>query len=548
MNIIIPAESSSALRNAANELKKYLTAICPADFDIAFTLRISKELVADALSITVADGVVSLEGGNDRGVLYAVYRLLEHLGCRFYAEDTEVVPSMTAEDLTATLADGLCIREASPFEYRDLFWVGTYQPAFAVKLRLNAGAHARKLPAEWGGEIGYAAGHFVHTFERLVPAQEFFETHPEYFSMINGERTAKHLYSQLCLSNPDVFDIVVTRVKQCLRQNPRAQIVSVSQNDSFVIESYCTCPACAAVDAEEGSAAGSLLRFVNSVAEAIEPEFPNVAVDTLAYQYSTVPPKKTKPRHNVMVRLCTGYCISHPLTICEKNRAPREAMERWAEICNRLYVWDYTTDFHQYLAPCPNLKSLMPNLRFFAEHNVKGVFEQGNYQTGKSGEFGELRAYILARGMWSPTECPDVKSFMEAYYGAGAPYIEKYLEYLHEKTKDMDVSPVFACSALWNPLIDDEELAMLDGLWADAYTAAVQGGVTANGFGISAALAAEHVERSALCHRWLKMDCKRGEFADEALFEERKEAFFADCKRLGVDRISEGENIPWVET
>ena len=89
---------------------------------------------------------------------------------------------------------------------------------------------------------------------------------------------------------------------------------------------------------------------------------------------------------------------------------------------------------------------------------------------------------------------------------------------------------------------------MLDGLWADAYTAAVQGGVTANGFGISAALAAEHVERSALCHRWLKMDCKRGEFADEALFEERKEAFFADCKRLGVDRISEGENIPWVET
>ena len=544
--------NTAVLNTATAELNKYLERMSIFNTSYSFTLRVDASLPSDELHISVCNDKVTLAGGNGRGVLYAVYRFLEHLGCRFYAEDTEVVPSLTGEALAALLPNGLEIKEASPLEFRDLYWGNTYRPDFAVKLRLNAGragsgTHPRDIPTEWGDCIGYAGPHFVHTFEKLIPAEEFFETHPEYFSMINGERTAKHLYSQICLSNPDVFHIVVDRVKGWLRENPRAKIVSVSQNDSFVIESYCTCPACAAVDAEEGSPAGSLVRFVNAVAEAIEPEFPDVAIDTLAYAYSTTPPKITKPRHNVMVRLCTGYCISHPIEECERNKTIKECMETWATMCDRLYVWDYTTDFLQYLAPCPNLESLMPNIRFFVKNHTKGLFEQGNYNGGKSGEFDDLRAFILAKGMWDPYTEPDTDGFLEAFYGGGAPYVKKYLDYIHAKTRDLDVSPVYACSNLWNPLISDEDMAELDAWWKDAYEAALNGGTTAGGFGISAQLAAEHVERSALCHRWFKLDCKRGEFADDTTFDTLAEAFYKDCKRLGVERISEGANVPWID-
>ena len=550
--IMYLTSKTPSLQTAASELTRYLELMGISADTLTITLNEDTSLPADGLRISVCDGKITLAGGNGRGVLYAVYRFLEHLGCRFYAEDTEVIPTWTEEALMTLLPNGLEISESSPLEFRDLYWIGTYRPDFAVKLRLNAGkagsgTHPRDIPVEWGDCIGYAGPHFVHTFEKLFPADEFFETHPEYFSMINGERTAKHLYSQICLSNPDVFSIVVERVKGWLRENPRAKIVSVSQNDSFVMESYCTCPACAAVDAEEGSPAGSLIRFVNAVAEAIEPEFPDVAIDTLAYAYSTTPPQITKPRHNVMVRLCTGYCISHPIEKCERNQVIKTCMETWATKCNRLYVWDYTTNFLQYLAPCPNLESLVPNIRFFVKNNVKGIFEQGNYQNGKSGEFGELRAYMLARGLWNPDVDPDVDSFLDAYYGGGAPFIKKYLDYIHAKTRDIDISPVYACSNVCNPLISDEELPALDELWKDAYNAALHGGTTAGGFGISAELAAEHVERSALCHRWFKLDCKRGEFADEASFATHAEAFYADCKRLGVERLSEGANVPWVE-
>ena len=538
-----------AVMTAAAELDRYLERM---GVSIRTELKLDPTLPADGLRITVEDGTVRLLGGNGRGVLYACYRLLELLGCRFYAEDTEVIPTLTLSEVAAVLPEGLDLTEVSPFEFRDLYWTCTYRPDFAVKRRINAGlagggSHRRDISPEWGGCIGYAGPHFVHTFERLVPAEEFFESHPEYFSMINGERTAKHLYSQLCLSNPEVLAIVIERVKGWLRENPLAEIVSVSQNDSFVIGSYCTCPACAAVDAEEGSPAGSLIRFVNAVAEAIEPEFPHVAIDTLAYQYSTVPPKLTRPRHNVMVRMCTGGCSSHAIDECDRNGGTRSWIEGWGKICDRLYIWDYTTDFAQYLNPFPNLPTHQRNAQFFANHNVKGVFEQGNYTGGKSGEFGELRSFILTEVLWDPDRTPDTAGFMEAYYGAGAPFVRKYLDYIHEKVKDLHFNLVISAANLWNPLIPDGDIPMLDALWADAYTAALNGGTTANGFGIPAELAARHVERSALCHRWFKLDGKRGEFADESASPGLMNAFYADCKRLEVTKLNEGADVPWVE-
>lgn len=561
LTITIPTTPGAAVRTAAEELSKYLTAMSgvivpvtesPTTATEGFVLGLDKRLAADELSLSVKDGVATLAGGNGRGVLYAVYRLLEHLGCRFYAEDTEVVPALTPDEIAGALPEGLSIRETSPFEFRDLYWTCTYRPDVAVKLRLNAGmagkgTHKRDIPAAWGGDIGYAGPHFVHTFGLLVPAEEFFESHPEYFSMIDGQRTAKHLYSQLCLSNPDVLDIVTERVKGWLRDNPDAQIVSVSQNDSFVIGSYCTCPACAAVDAEEGAPSGSLIRFVNKVAEAVEHEFPYVTVDTLAYQYSTTPPRLTKPRHNVTVRMCTGGCSAHAIDSCEKNAGTKACIEGWSKICDRLYVWDYTTDFAQYLNPYPNLSTLQSNAKFFACHHVKGVFEQGNYQEGKSGEFGELRAYMLASLLWNPEKTPDVEGFMEAYYGAGAPYVQQYLNFLHSKVKDIHFNLVISAAELWNQLVSEEDIHMLDSLWVKAYAAARNGGTTAGGRGISPELAAEHVERSGLCHRWLKLDGKRGEFSYPAQFDMLAHSFYADCNRLGVTRLNEGANVPWAE-
>ena len=538
---------------AAAQLLHYLNALCGitearSQSAPAIILRTDPSMPPDAFRLVVRGSDLHLVGQNGRGVLYAVFALAERFGCRFFAHDTEVIP----HPAELSLPDGLDVTEASPFAYRDLYWIGTTDPLTAVKLRINgtglkSGQHIRHLTAEVGGGIGYAGPHFVHTFDLLLPPEKYFAEHPEYYALIDGKRTAKHLYSQPCLSNPDVLRIMIEGIRSWLRDNPEARLVSVSQNDSFVIGSYCTCPACRAVNEEEGAPSGSLIRFVNAVAEALEPEFPEVTFDTLAYQYSTQPPKLTHPRHNVAIRMCTGGCSSHPIPDCANNAGSADAIRGWSQICRQLYIWDYTTDFAQYLNPYPNFQTLQDNIRFFRDHNVCGVFEQGNYNEGLSGEFGELRAYLLANLLWNPEFDVEsgTESFLNAYYGGGAPYVRQYLTFIRDKVRDVHFNLVISAAALWNDLISDEELTMLDRLWADAYRSAREGGDVPDG--ISSALCAAHVERSGLCHRWFKLDAKRGEFSYPARFDALCDLFYRDCHRLGVTRLTEGANVPWVE-
>jgi hypothetical protein len=180
---------------------------------------------------------------------------------------------------------------------------------------------------------------------------------------------------------------------------------------------------------------GSLLTFVNRIANDIKDEFPNVYVDTLAYRYTRQAPKTIKPADNVIIRLCSiECCFSHPLddASCEQNAAFKKDIEEWSAICDNLYIWDYTTNFMYYLAPFPNLGVLRENVKFYKDHHVIGMFEQGNYQSS-SGEFGELRAYLLAKLLWNPDMSEEeyqrhMNEFLQDYYGAGWEHIRAYID------------------------------------------------------------------------------------------------------------------------
>ena len=165
----------------------------------------------------------------------------------------------------------------------------------------HAGIPAPFTRKNQGGHISYQG--FVHTFYPLVPPEKYFSSHPEWFSLVHGKRVDNG--AQLCLTNPKLREFMVEQVKAQLRQAPDANILSVSQNDCF---GACECDNCRALDEREGSHSGTMLDFVNYVAGQIGPEFPNMAVDTLAYQYTRKPPRTLHPRPNVIIRLCSIEC------------------------------------------------------------------------------------------------------------------------------------------------------------------------------------------------------------------------------------------------
>lgn len=387
----------------------------------------------DGFRLKTAGGRLAIVGSGVRGTLYGVYELLERYGgCRWYTSWFSVIPRHAVWTIPE-LDDS----QTPAFVMREPFWFDMFEGDFAARSRANG--NRMDLREKHGGKIRFGGGLFVHTFYALVPPGEFFAQHPEYFSEVRGKRTADH--AQLCLTNPDVVRLCTERLLERIRKDPGARLYSLSQNDWG---GYCTCEKCRAIDEREGSPAGSLITFVNQVAEAVEKEFPDVWIETLAYQYTRTPPRTVRPRHNVVPRLCTIECdFSLPLDVSPypQNRKFVEDIRGWSAMTDKLYVWDYTTNFAHYIGPHPNFNCLQGNARFFRDNRVVGLFEQGAYQ-GRHAEFAELRAWVLAKLLWNPDQDMEAlyRDFFAGYYGAAAPIVREYFDALQRLTAPPEVA------------------------------------------------------------------------------------------------------------
>ena len=194
---------------------------------------------------TVGDHLV-IAGGPVRGAMYGVYGLLEdHLGCRWFAPGVSRIPK------SARLAIGpLDDRQVPALEYREPYVYECTDGDWCARNRMNSSSG--RLDAKHGGKVQFGGGFFVHTFSRLVPPEKYFKDHPEYFSLVNGQR--QNGYAQLCCTNEDVIRICTEEILKAMRAQPEATVFSVSQNDC---DKHCRCPRCQALAKREGSRSGA---------------------------------------------------------------------------------------------------------------------------------------------------------------------------------------------------------------------------------------------------------------------------------------------------
>jgi hypothetical protein len=376
---------------------------------------------------TAADSLVLL-GDAPRGSLYAVFTFLEDVvGVRWWTSAESFLP----EKPTLQIPE-LDLRHKPKLQFREAFYRDAFNGVFAARSKCNG--HHPRVPDEYGGH--YPVIGWCHTFFRLLPPDKYFKNHPEWYSQIDGER--KDGRTQLCLTNEAMRAELVQQALRWLREVENPGVIDVSQNDWH---GRCQCEKCLAVEQEEGSPSGPLLRFVNAVAEEIEKEFPDVKVMTLAYQYTRKAPKFVRPRHNVVIRLCSIECsFVQPLAEGRQNDTFRSDMESWSKIADQLYVWDYVTNFSHYTVPHPNLRVLGPNIRFFVDHNTIGLFEQGDSQSG-IGDFVRMRAWVLSHLMWDHEQDAEalIGEFLAGYYGPAAPQLKACLDTLHNAAEESGV-------------------------------------------------------------------------------------------------------------
>lgn len=379
---------------------------------------------------TVGENLI-IAGTAGAGTLYGVYHFLEnYLGIRWYTPDVTKIPSVS--ELSVSAIKQLV---TPSFQYREPYytWPGRDRN-FLTHLRINSGKRDEK--SKYG--LGYGFKGIAHSYFSFINPDEYFDEHPEYFSEIGGKRVRQE--TQLCLTNPEAFEIVSGKMLELMRTNLELRQFNFSQMDYY---NGCQCEKCRAVNKKYDSDGATQFDFANRLAERTSKEFPDKLIGTLAYTYTEAVPKGMKMHPNVAIWLChmLPCCDSHSIESCERNAGYKQRAVAWSKICSHLYVWHYIVDFAHYYNPFPNFRAMAADMRFYQRVGVEGIFAQGIGDEGGGGEFSLLRGYYCAKLLWDAQQNADeiLKDFLQGYYGAAWESLWKYITLLHDEVEDKNI-------------------------------------------------------------------------------------------------------------
>ena len=452
--VILSAEASSSEQYAAAQLQNYFAAITGCQLNIvkdvdappqgpAICIGTSKRttellpnfdvatLKEEGIAIKTVDDNVLLLGSRTRGALYATYTFLERLGVRFYSPSVERVPQQSS----LTFPETSNIHYPS-FHFRLVTYLQYLDPAYSCKMKINMNPLS---PPEFGGNLPISMRHMTHTFYQLLPPEKYFDAHPEYFAMVEGQRRNEN--AQLCLTNPDTIRIATETVLEWMREEPDSRTFGVVQNDSL---GYCECDQCRAVDEKEGSHSGSLIAFCNQIAKAVAQQYPDVDMDgipkkmihTIAYTYTQKPPKTIKPEPNLTVVMCHMYpsCDSHSIQACALNKSYRDDMAGWLAFSPRMLVWHYVVITH-FVLPVPELQCITNRSAMVQGSRRERGVVPGSRRQASSANFGTTSA---RDSFGTSNENVDalVDDFIDGFYGPAAQPMRTYFNLIHEQVKD----------------------------------------------------------------------------------------------------------------
>jgi hypothetical protein len=420
-SIVVAGHAPKAEQDAARLLQGYLKKVCGAQVPVreekdngnkpAIFVGHTAHLEKAALKVPAGDGFliasddsnVYLAGGNGRGTAYSVCAFMQRFtGCRLLS--TGKLSFSPLKDLS--IPARLAIRQEPAFLYREVYYPCDSDQTYLDWHRLQ------RLDDLWGL--------WGHSSFKIIPPAKYFSSHPEYFALVGGKRTA----TQICPSNDEVFRLTVAYLKKAIAANPDALYWSLSPQDGG---GFCSCPRCQKADREDGGPQGSWLQFVNRVARA----FPQQRFVLLAYGPTAGPPLKTIPEPNVYIMLSSiNDMRQEPMQSAPSAAAFRKELGGWLKVTPHVFVWDYTTQFTNFLAPFPDYDFLAPNLRYLKRMKVEGVFEEGSGYTYS--DMAEYQSYLLSALLWDPDTSVTVlrRQFMKGYYGRAGTYVERYLDSL----------------------------------------------------------------------------------------------------------------------
>jgi hypothetical protein len=395
-----------------------------------------REFTEDGFIVKVQEGSLLVAGATPRGTLFAAYRLLEEIGCRWFfpGELGEVVPQRR----TIVVPD-LDISSIPNFRYRSLN-VGADDSTrqWAERNRMTADG---ALPEK--------------SLEDLLPPEEFFAGHPEFYALVDGVRRPPHL----CLSNPQVLEVAASRAVQFFRRNPQVESLLLFSPDP---EGYCQDEGCRALGVGEvdpitgfPSVTDRALKFANALAVKVSQELPGKSFVFLAAGPTAPPPRRETVSDAVIPLISTSsFCPFHsPASrACPSATVLDYYLRRWCALSPQVRVLLEEPLPSVQELPFPRSRFIGETMRYLRDLGVAGVELTGEGGWTASG----FDRYLTARLLWDAGQ--DVPSltadFFNRFYGESADEVRAFNEAIELALAKIPLHHADAVSA---PLVFNSE-------------------------------------------------------------------------------------------
>ncbi len=463
---------------AVKELQTYLKKSTGADFrqgdsSKRIVLRRDSSLAPQESSVKLEGDSLILGGGDEWGVLYAVYSFLENqLGIRWFsAYGDELVPEHKNLNL-----DFQPYKQKPSYEKRALIGSSYYKfPAssmFFLRNRLNICNTLENKAYPGSKSLLPLRGSQCHTLFFYIPPKKghypqamkfkeekyYFEEHPEYFGMDNSGKRVLRL--QLCFSNPDLRREFTRRFLECVELMGTDGVYSIGAMDWP--GTFCYCPECKKLEEKYQCHAGPMLDYMIELSGIVTKKYPKLYLSTLAYRknQSEKPPvmKEKLPKNIIIIFAPIDDDFSKTLT--HKNNAETyRHLKGWAKVAENLWMWYYPLTYGGEAVPFGGIRRSAEDTRLLREGGANGTFYEHDVGVFSGMNFGDLMTWMFLKLFQNPEADYRalVKEFCSFYYGAAAPEMAEYIRELDEATMAV---PAFVmwCSGTPKTVLSPENL------------------------------------------------------------------------------------------
>ncbi len=362
---------------------------------------------AQGFRIVATDDAVGFVGESDLATSYALYTLLDDLGCRWFIPGSlgEVLPAMRTIEVHKQ------DRSTGPHTYYRGVWYAD-----------NAYMRRNRL-----GGMRLAAGHTIeHTFPN-----ELREKHPEVKAVINGQPHN----TKIKWTHPIVTQFFIDTYRERLANDPTITTFSLSPMDGIGWdEEYDTQYDAGDFDASADVVAKTdrILVMANRIAEGVTKDYPDVLFGMLAYVDYTRPPVREQVHPNVVPQIAPiTYSRAHPMSDDgEPNNADlRYIVEGWGKVVDMTSYYFYGWFLAELSGPNPMIRKWSEDIPFVFE---KGACRFWQPETITNFESSMHALHLGNRMAWDPSQDPAaiIDELHRKFYGHAADAMAEYWHYV----------------------------------------------------------------------------------------------------------------------